>query len=518
MKWIGTWRACVATAFAAAVALTGGVQIAHAAPSSLTITANPALFPAFSPSISDYVVRCPSNGPTQVLVTTGGDVKVSVDGAPDRKGRFSAAVSISPGQEFLIRVKDTKGFGGTYHVRCLPSDFPQWTVNRPGNPQAQYYMMAPTFQLGGFTTFGHYVVLFDNQGVPVWWYKDDGNPADIKLLSNGHFIWTTLNPAALGTGGNESQEVTLAGQLVRTINAGAVPPYNVANDFHDIQLLPNGDYLIQGGYNHPGVNLSFCPNGPANANVYDDVVQEVTPDGQLVWQWDTLDHIPASEMDPQWCASVVGNGTSSSPYDVEHMNSIQQYGNNVLISFRHLDAVYLIDRSTGDVVWKLGGTPRDPSLPGKQLTIVNDPVFDCGSHFGGQHEARMLSDGTITFHDNGSDLRQCSDPNAIRYPRAVRYSIDLAAGTATLVESVSDPAVGRSDCCGSALRLGAATNADRVADWGFTNTTDELTPTGQVVFQLKWNGFFSYRTYPILPGLLPIQSLRDGMNAQFPRT
>jgi hypothetical protein len=515
MKRIRMWRATVVLAVLATVAaLVGGARPALAAPASVNVTSSPALFPAFTAGIADYVVRCPDNGPTQVQVATSGDVRVSVDGGPDRKGRFGTAVPLKSGQAFTIRVKGSR-FAGSYYVRCLPSDFPQWTVNRPGNPQAQYYMMAPTFQLGGFTTFGHYVVLFDNRGVPVWWYKDDGNPADVKLLSNGHFIWTTLNPASIGTGGNESQEVTVGGTLVRTINAGLVPPYNVANDFHDIQLLPNGNYLIQGGYSHAGANLSFCPGGPTDATVYDDVIQELTPDGQLVWQWDALDHIPASEMDPQWCNTIVTNGHA--PYDVEHMNSIQEYGDNILVSFRHLDAIFEISRSTGDVIWKLGGTPRDPSLPGKQLTIVNDPVFDCGGHFGGQHEARMLADGTITFHDNGSDLRQCNDPNAIRYPRAVRYSVDLAAGTATLIESVSDPAVGRSDCCGSALRLGAASNSDWVADWGFTPTTDELTPSGQIVFQLTWSGFFSYRTWPILPGLLPIQTLRDGMNAQFPR-
>jgi hypothetical protein len=506
----------VGVTLAACAVFAGWTTVANAARPSVSVTSTPALFPAFDSGITDYVVRCTAGSPVQLQVRTGGDAKVRVDGGSERKGIFGAAVKINTGQEFKIQTKGGGGFGNTYHVRCLPSDFPQWTVSRPGSPQAQYYMMAPTFKLGGFTTFGHYIVLFTNHGVPVWWYSDDGNPADVKLLPNGHFLWTTLNPASIGTGGNESQEVTLNGTLVRTVNAGTVPPFNVANDFHDIQLLPNGNYLVLGGYQHPDVDLSFCPGGPADTTVYDDVIQELTPTGELVWQWDTLDHIPASEMDPQWCQAIVANGQA--PYDIEHMNSIQEYGDEILVSFRHLDAIYDISRSTGQVIWKLGGTPRDPTLPGTQLTILNDPVFDCGSHFGGQHEARMLADGTVTFHDNGSALPDCNNPGVVRAPRAVRYSINLASGTATLVESVSDPAAApRSDCCGSALRLGTAPNSDWVADWGFTNTTDELTPSGRIVFQLQWNGFFSYRTYPILPGLLPLPALRDGMNAQFPR-
>ena len=70
--------------------------------------------------------------------------------------------------------------------------------------------------------------------------------------------------------------------------------------------------------------------------------------------------------------------------------------------------------------------------------------------FGGQHDARLLPDGTLTVFDNRTDL---SDPR----PRAVRFRIDEQARTPTYLWSITDPAISFSICCGSARRLATAT-------------------------------------------------------------
>ena len=59
------------------------------------------------------------------------------------------------------------------------------------------------------------------------------------------------------------------------------------------------------------------------------------------------------------------------------------------VSFRHLDAVYSIDRSTGDINWKLGGTETPESLE-----VKNDPYGDYP--LGGQHDARIDRHGNLT--------------------------------------------------------------------------------------------------------------------------
>ena len=83
-------------------------------------------------------------------------------------------------------------------------------------------------------------------------------------------------------------------------------------------------------------------------------------------------------------------------YDVYHVNSAEPGAATSSCPYRHLDAAYRVSGSDGNVVWKLGGTARPESL-----TILNDPEFVTGSGFGGQHDARVLSDGTVTIFDNG---------------------------------------------------------------------------------------------------------------------
>jgi len=174
-----------------------------------------------------------------------------------------------------------------------------------------------------------------------------------------------------------------------------------------------------------------------------------------------------------------------------------------VVSLRHTDGVYRIDRSTGEIVWKLGGTPTPESL-----SVVGDPLSP--DPFGGQHDARLHEDGTLTVFDNGS-LRD-------RPPRAVRYRIDEGAGTATLLEAVSEPAASRAVCCGSARR---SDSGSWVAAWGrgapAFNPVSEFAPDGAPTFKLNFPDTFSYRAHPVPPGELGRAALREGMDAQHPR-
>jgi Arylsulfotransferase (ASST) len=215
----------------------------------------------------------------------------------------------------------------------------------------------------------------------------------------------------------------------------------------------------------------------------------------VVWSWDTADHIPVAETDPQWRAPP--NQPSYDPY---HWNSIEATPTGFILSFRHLDAIYNIDKATGSIIWKLGGSTRPESL-----SIANDPVFTGGSHFGGQHDARLLGDGTVTLHDNGSGLG--------RAPRAVRYQINAGAHTATMLEQQTDPIVPSSGCCGSARRLDGG---DWVVGWGGTKSMSELTNNGTRVFLLQFAAGFLYRAVPVPPGVLDRAALRAGMDAQYP--
>lgn len=468
-----------------AVALVAALIAVGCAPSTLQITTSPGLFPGFSTAVSDYVSRCDASAPVRVSVSAPEGTTVSVAGQAPKGGSFTAEVTRDVGQRFTI-VVDGPSVDTTHHVRCLPADFPAFNANRTGATQAEFYVTVPSV--------GSYPVIFDNNGVPVWWGATKATFFAL-LLPNGRIAWNA---------GGRIEEHRFDGSLVRTYELVGEP-----FDFHDLLVLPNG--------NHVGVSLTQRPHsdlsswgGPSDTTILDHIIQEVTPQGTVAWSWTTSEHIPVTETTTAWRESELASpgGGLNSDYDPYHYNSIESTGDGYIVSFRHLDAIYKIDKATEDIVWKLGGTSRPESL-----TVVDDPVFASGGGggFGGQHDARLLSDGTVSLYDNGSARN--------RPPRAVRYRLDTAAGTATLVHSVSDPSVQPiSFCCGSTRIL---PGGNYVIGWGGngTNSPDvtETTRSGARIFDLSFPGasIFTYRGLPVLPGVLSKSTLRSGMDAQF---
>jgi hypothetical protein len=452
-----------------------------------SITTAPSLYPALSPSTSDYVIRsCPSTGGVTVNVTTDPGQYVSVDHQRARTGSFTSTVNVATGQEFTIALRRGKDHGRqAAYVRCLPSDFPNFTSSVTGTPQAQYFLTVPVGPTGP-----SYVTIFDAKGVPVWWLRVADKTTFGNTQPNGNIAWTGMNSSVVNT-------TTLSG-----IPAGIVSSPDGPIDIHELQTLPNGDSLVEVGEERCCTDLSsWGPLFPANATLDDQLIEVINPSNQVVWSWDPLAHInPVVETDPQWHLGTRHFGT----YDVFHMNSVDYRTGVMLVSFRHLNAVYGISVATGAILYKLGGH-QDP----QSLTVVGDPVFDSGGGICGQHDARFAWNGTITFHDNGS--------NCGRAPRAVEYAINSTRRTATLVASVTDPRAPSSFCCGSVRLL---RGGDWVAAWGFNPLFTEMTPSGTPVYTVQYTdpGEFSYRVTPISRGLYSAAELRSGMNAQFPRS
>lgn len=449
----------------------------------LSITTAPALYPDFDPDISDYVTHC-GGGPVEMTVTAPPDTDVAIDGRPARSGSFSEEVPLQANQSFSF-VRSSGGDSTTHHVRCLPADFPDWTFEKFGDAEQQWYMATPQL----------YNIMFDGNGVPVWWFRDASKPGDFKYLDDGTLAWSTGGPGA-----DQRYEIrSLDGSLLNSLRT-------VGNELdpHDLLLLPNGNYMLMTYMPRAGTVDLTAYGGPADGAVLDAEIQEVEPDGDLVWSWNSGDYIDLEETDHWWDDFVLANPTQFGPgHDVVHINSAEVTDGAVVVSMRHTDGVYKIDRGTGDIVWKLGGTTTPESL-----TVVDDPLG--ANPLGGQHDARILADGTLTMHENGQTLD--------RPPRAVRYEIDESAGTATLLESVSDPDVPAAICCGSARR---SDSGSWVMSWGGLGPTQhpvsEFTAGGARTFKLSFPGTFSYRAHPVPFGDLSRSDLRNGMDSQHPR-
>jgi hypothetical protein len=430
------------------------------------------LYPIFQYRVTDFVNRCDPENPTEVTVRAPDGTTVSVAGQAPRGGTYTTTVDQEPNERFTLVIAHDGTTTTTHHVRCLPPGFPSWTFRRSGQPQASYYATV----IGGGALVPHVPVIIDTDGVPVWW----ADPEPTLLLNpfpNGNLVTTFYGGAML--------ERRLDGTPVRLLNT-----QGATSDFHDVRLLPNGNYVMVTADPRP-CDLSPWGEGP-NTCLYHDV-QELTPAGQVVWNWRPEEHIPITETAQKWRGQTDPLLGLRDPW---HWNSVEWTGDGFVLSFRHLDAVYKVDYATREIAWKLGGSSRPESLQ-----VIGDPVFDAGGSISGQHDAR-LSGTTLTLFDNGSIVG--------RPPRSVAYRLDEVAGTATMLTQVTDPIAPTSPCCGSTRLL---PGGNVVTGWGGSAHITENRPDGTQVFRL--NAGFVYRGIPVPDGLYTPDQLRAGMDAQF---
>jgi hypothetical protein len=454
---------------------------------AVKLTTDPQLKPSFKRYVSDYVSRCESGKPLRFEVqATGGD-KVAVGGNPAQGGDFTVGASRRTGDQVTVRVTGG-GRTTTHHVRCLPQDFPRYSVRRYRKPQSQWYALTPI----GPKTHG-YVALFDARGVPVWWsYSAAYGPWDGKLLENGDMLWSRQFNDRFGLRPEEAaEEHRLDGSLVRILQTKGSP-----TDMHDAVLTPEGNYLLDTYKRRCCVDLRKY-GGPKDAVVYDGEIQELTPDGKVVWSWNSKDHFKLSET--TWWKKIVKDASRFPPqarsYDLVHINSMDPDRDGIVVSARFIDAVFRIDKKTGKIDWKLGGTHRKASLK-----VEDDPL---DNPLDGNHDARVYPGHSVTVHDNGT--------LAHRHPRALRYRIDTKKRTAKLVEAFEPAEFPRSGWGGSARKLPAG---NWVVYWGGNDRMSEITPSHKPVLDLTFHGHrWSYRAIPVPRGQLSAATLRRGMSA-----
>lgn len=449
-------------------------------PDPTSVESVPPLVPAFDPAVSDYTVACDGT-PLTISARPTPEAAVAVDGGSLESEAFEAEVPLQENQAFEFAVEEA-GDTRAYHVRCLPSDFSTWEYERLREPHHAFYLAAPSL----FTGSKPYAVIFDANGVPVWWYKDEPGPIDAKFLPDGRLAWWGQQGPL-----DDGYEIRdLDGETLDVIRF-----VGFSTDIHELQET-GGNFLLTAYRPRTGVDLTEFGGG-VDDEVIDGVVQEVDADENVIWEWSTEGHVGLQETG-RWWPSLLANSTAR---DVVHMNAVEPVGDDaILISLRHTDAVYKIDKATGNVIWKLGG-----SWTPKSLAVVGDA--HAAYPLGGQHDVRLLPDGTITVYDNRTNI-----PGS---PRGVRYQIDEVAKTATLVEEVTDPLVPSSFCCGSARR---SADGSWLFSWGGRSLVTEFDAEGNRTFRLGFGGTaFSYRAVPA-PDSLAAEALRAGMDTMHPRS
>jgi hypothetical protein len=473
---------------------------ASPAPSLQALAIAPlALTPAFSPSIHDYYVRCAagSNPLTVTATPAEGETAALLQPTPSAAAAAQSADVVVAGDEAIV-VAATQGAASTeYWVRCLPHTFPRLsTTPHPtvGVVTPGYYLLGAIFFATGESG---YAMVLDSNGTPVWYglTANGAGAKDVELLSPNAISYVPIAGYTFGTDMGEFEFHALD-----PVGESFVESVGAPLDTHELRVLPNGDDLLFASPVTTGVDLTGLGTYGPGQDILNGVIQEVTPGGQVVWQWTATDHFDPVK-DTTWVQTATATnlaGQNVTVIDAFHLNSIDlDADGNLLVSSRQMDSIFLVSRTTGQVLWKMGGSSyTKEGAPFIQVT------GDAMSGFHRQHDARFQPDGTISLFD---------DETALAGPaRALVVAYDVDAGTA----SVAWQYQGRApvDAMGSVTIL---PDGSRVIGWGTqagNPTFSEVTPDGGDLLDFSFSdGDQSYRARKVPLSAFDLETLRNAV-------
>ncbi len=207
--------------------------------------------------------------------------------------------------------------------------------------------------------------------------------------------------------------------------------------------------------------------GHPEAIVIGMVIQELDENGEILFEWHSLDHIPILDTDREEV------DLTEEVIDYMHSNSIYvDTDGNVIVSSRNLNEVTKIDYETGEIIWRLGAGH------GNMFTFVDD---DPNEGFNLQHFAHRLENDNLLVFDNG----KLHDPPVAS---AKEYELDEENLIATRVWSYEQDPWSMSFAMGSASRL---ENGNTIICWGVPDPDDpliasEVTPEGETAWEIEF--------------------------------
>lgn len=304
--------------------------------------------------------------------------------------------------------------------------------------------------------------IVDGAGELVWMRPDTNvNATDLRVTQyNGQPVltwWEGANNAGIGSGehvmvdGSYREVMRIQGQSGRKA------------DLHELRLTAHGTSLSF-GYGSQDPQGGLPASMPKGVHVMDCAVQEVDlATGALRFEWHAVDHVDLSE-------SVIDPPTDPTKlYDFFHGNAIDEHPDgSLIVSARNTSAVYKVDRTTGKILWRLGGKKSDFALgPGVAFAL--------------QHDVRWRGDGTVTIFDDGQ---------APAVSRGIVLAVDETAMTATLVREYRQPDGLFASSQGSMQIL---SNGNVFVGWGSVPRFSEFTHDGRLILDAQITATMSYR-------------------------
>ena len=335
----------------------------------------------------------------------------------------------------------------------VPYDFPVIHIQEYA-PSAEGYLFC-----NYVSDHVYYNLILDNRGTPVYYSRDNEPHYDFKTQVNQLLTMKLFNAAKGGFIGLDSTYT-----VVDTFSV----PDAYETDMHELQILPNGNYLLIARESVRMDMSQYIEGGNPNANVVGNHLIEMNHEDQPVFIWNCFEHYDILDGNVNYKASQI---------DFIHMNSIDiDQDGNYLVSCRNMSEITKIHRKTGKIIWRLGGKHD-------RFEWIN---FD--RKINQQHDIRSLPNGNYTVFDNGNTLTP-------HYSRAVEFQIDTIRWTVRKVWEARETPDVTSYSMGNVQRL---PNGNTLINWTdpvFPHVT-ELGPDGSRVFEMHFDQpVFSYRVF-----------------------
>lgn len=324
----------------------------------------------------------------------------------------------------------------------------------------------------------------------------------VVMSTNGTLLSVRSGGSNYGVVKNIAQDTLLfQGEPQTTLGASSAPTYathiwniatNTTQDYpnvighHDIEYDPSGNTFL--------TLQEYVRQIGSNLILFDKIV-ELDAAGNVLWTWDTFDHLPLSQASSFNETSVIGGQTV---IDFTHCNALLWEPNNniIYLNVRNQNTFYKINQTTGQIIWACGQFGNFTLLD-QNNTVVPSLWYH-------SHHLQQIAPNVFTMFNNDFDnITNPNDDNS----QMIQFTINEQNMTAQETWSWTAPPQYYSTYLGATWTL---PNGDWIGDfgppthqfpenqpWNFTNTGAvlvEVNSTGQIVRTITYpTGWSIYR-------------------------
>ena len=275
-----------------------------------------------------------------------------------------------------------------YWINTLPSTFPEYQVEGKKEQTQDYEYYVTTY--GESAKVKSYIYNINQKGELTFYKQTSRTPYNFKkneidgkirytYLEKTEGIYEGINDAVqckLIVLDEKYNEIDRIGYLVEG--------EEISSECHDYYYLGDDNYIICAYTKEKVTNVPKLDG--QEVNIWNFRMQEIK-DGNILWEFQSIKN---KQLYENYSVNGIKIGEYKEPINYIHFNSmeIDPLDGNLICSFRNQDAIIKISRTTGEIIWILGGK-------GDEFGLTEDQKFSK------QHSISYLSNHEILIYDNG---------------------------------------------------------------------------------------------------------------------